>query len=398
MGPLKDEQKLLAAFPPELRLLTALVGRALGCSAAPLPTLTPTEWARLPELTAAHRVQPLAHAALKASPGLAPPDVRTRVKAEAERGWIQATMFSQELARIARLFADGDVPLLALKGPALGLQAYGSATARTMRDLDILIRPDDLARAREVLAAGGFLWEDPIARLAPERQELYVRDATDLQFRHARLGYGLELHVRPFFVPSLLPLSVAELMADRDTVLLGETPVPTLLPWRHLLYVAAHGAKHGWWRLHWLADFAAFVGRHPQWFSAPDAPGWGGVRALGLERTVGAAFRLSFLCFGLPPPADLPPDGARRLLVAHGIRALARGRQPSTVGEKWAETRHFLRLRPEAAYRRDVLRFRRQVAQDDLVRFPRLARVTALYAALRPLLWLRRQCRPRHSP
>ena len=402
-----DNQQMRNTFTPEMRLLMALVGRTLGYSDMPLPHLTPAEWERFPETAAAHRVQPLAYEALKTCSEAVPIEIMARMKGGAERRWIHATMLAQELGRVSRVLADHEIPMAALKGPALAAQAYGSGTARTMHDLDILICPSDFPRTLTVLEASGFLWEDPVRRLAPAAQEFYRQSATHLNFRHVRLGYLLEVHIRALLIPALLPIPVEELIAEAQLVCLAGMPVPTLSPWHHFLFVAAHGAKHGWWRLHWLADFAAFLQHYPEWFSRLGSEGspapesqtrWEMAGALGLSRVLHAAFRLSCLCFGTPLPDHACGGGSEtaavRAIVQHGVQSLARGRPPVTFWETQGWFLQFLRLRADPAYFSQVLSCYLQITQEDLLRFPLPAKLMILYPALRPWLWLIRKFAP----
>lgn len=379
---------------PELRFLTALVGQALGGSApASLPILTADEWARFSELATAHRVQPLAYQALKAGAATVPPDVMSRLQAEAQRCWIHSTMLAQELARISRLLGGEGIPLAAMKGPALAAQVYESVTARTMGDLDILVRPSDFARARALLEAGGFVWEETVAALPLFYQALYARQARHFTFRHRRLGYPLEVHVRASSGPAYFPIPVEELLADAQPVSVAGVDVPTLSLRHHFLFVAAHGAKHGWWRLQWVADFAAFSQRCPAWFHEASV-GDGLARAWGLQPVLDAAFDLSHRCFGAPRPGGGSSKASRGPLSQYGMRSLARGHPPETFSEKAEQTLHFLRLRSGPVYIREVFGFCWQVTPEDFARFPLPEKWTGLYPALRPWLWLARKIKP----
>ena len=172
--------------------------------------------------------------------------------------------------------------------------------------------------------------------------------------------------------------------------------MPTLSPRNHFLLVAAHGAKHGWWRLHWLADFAACC--RP---ALDGQNGWEAADALGLGRVLQAAFHLSSLCFGMPDPVAprrAGPDAAVRAIVSHGLRSLARGRPPETGRETADWFLQLLRLRTEPIYYRQVFAAYSQVTQEDLQRFPLPAGLMSLYPPLRPWLWLIRKIAPGPSP
>jgi len=389
----RNVRSLLGAYSLEMRLLMALVGHSLGGAPPAIPALTPTGWERLLELAAAHRVQPLAYAVLKAFPAEVPAEVISHLKSQRDQAWMHSKMLAQEIGRVSRLLTDGGIALVTLKGPALGAQVYGSSAARAMRDLDILIRPADFQKARSLLEANGFVWDETTALLTAEAQNVLARSVTHFEFRHFRLGYLLEVHLRAFSVSALLPISLNELFADAEWIDLEGVPVPTLSPWHHFLFVAAHGVKHGWHRLSWLADFAAFLTRYPDWFSEPDAAKdhRQQIRVLGLQRVLAASFWMSHLCFetSLPQSGNaLPP------LAAYGLQTLIRGRPPITAQEKFGELRQLLRIRADFAYRLSVLLSYLQITREDIVRFPLPKRLRNLYPVLHPLLWTLRKISP----
>ena len=402
------------AFSPEMQGLMGLVGRALGLPSALSLDADPAAWDRLLILASEHRVVPLVYSGLKAAPEIAVPvAAASRFAHQANGLWRRSLMFSQELARLSRLLARDGIEMAALKGPGLSVQAYGSEVARAMRDLDILIRPEDFRRAQMALEAGGFACEAPFSRLPKAYQDIYLRSATHISFQHAALGYCLEVHLRPMQVPFLLRICTETLLAAVCPVLIGGTAVPVLAPHHHFLYVAAHGAKHGWWRLLWLADFAAFqrASANPLLPSNTESA-QAASREQGLTRVLEAAETLCHLGFGSPLRARAFPDHnnqkvstnaaasgrSARAIVTHGRRCLERGRQPITYAGKWDELFNLLRLRSEASYRLAVAKLYWDLIPDDFDTLSLLAPaalrhslpaavMTYLIPALRPVLW-----------
>ena len=78
---------------------------------------------------------------------------------------IIATRQSEMASRFLQDFSRQGIDVILLKGADLRHRLYGDPAARPMDDLDVLINPEDLPRARSVLAAMGF-------RLAPEYVDL----------------------------------------------------------------------------------------------------------------------------------------------------------------------------------------------------------------------------------
>jgi hypothetical protein len=102
--------------------------------------------------------------------------------------------------------------------------------------------------------------------------------------------------------------------------------LPTL-PLRLLLpYLAVHGASSAWFRLKWLADFAALAARsEPRELSdiARQAP------RLGAGRTFAAALILANRLLGTRLPDELEADGATLRLVSLATRALRDPEEPT---------------------------------------------------------------------
>ena len=53
------------------------------------------------------------------------------------------------LGRLRRLFDDAGIRLLVLKGVVLSAQLYGDPGLRVLRDIDLLVDPDDFSQAGE---------------------------------------------------------------------------------------------------------------------------------------------------------------------------------------------------------------------------------------------------------
>lgn len=135
----------------ELRpLADALLGQVDADTLAALlasERLLPLLGARACEL-AGPRLPPAFHAAV------AQATMRTALAGEA-----QETL----TVHLARTLDDAGICALPLKGPLLGRAIHGQPGMRIGTDVDLLVHPDDLSRARDVLVARGY--EDAGARL-----------------------------------------------------------------------------------------------------------------------------------------------------------------------------------------------------------------------------------------
>ena len=100
------------------------------------------------------------------------------------------------LDRIERLFESERLPMVLLKGAALACSGYHDPSFRSMSDLDIWVRDEDMPRAVLGLRSLGFHQEPGL----PGRPDaLQRRSSGELIFRHAWGEHGLvELHYGAF--------------------------------------------------------------------------------------------------------------------------------------------------------------------------------------------------------
>ncbi len=148
--------------------------------------------------------------------------------------------------------AKRGVTLLPLKGVLFADVLYDDVGLRPMSDVDLAVRPSELAAASEVMTALGFV------RAQPPGKRFSPRHAHDLSFVD-RTGLVIELHHR--LVHELGVDADLEAMFARavTTDFLGaRRPVPDLSD--HLFFVLLHAATHGYYHsLIWLCDAALLL-------------------------------------------------------------------------------------------------------------------------------------------
>ena len=154
--------------------------------------------------------------------------------------------------------ADAGIPVLVMKGVLLSAQTTGSLTLRGGGDIDLLVRPDDVARAHAALVAAG--WDaheaSPPAPGAVwswtsrmRREYLFTGPPGELDL-HWRVG----LHHRP--IPEASTLLARAMTIDVDGV-----PVRTLSPSDALAAACVHVHLDRYARLRSLVDIVRLVRR-----------------------------------------------------------------------------------------------------------------------------------------
>ena len=183
-------------------------------------------------------------------------------------------VFTADLNRILDLLRQANLPVIPLRGPVLGHLLYGDAAAREYSDLDILVRREDFARAREVLLANFCTLQSP----DKITQDCAFRWGSEVSLRSPS-GTAIDVHweLGPAYYPYALP--VETIWNGLQTIPFEQRPTPFLRPECLLLSLCIHGAKHHWERLMWLCDVARLTTRVPiDWNAA-----WMKAAELGCE-------------------------------------------------------------------------------------------------------------------
>ena len=206
------------------------------------------DWDHFLQLAMYHRVYPTVYLKLKKlESGIIPPFVIQTLYQEYKINTYQMLKLSGEMENISELFMENNIRSLFLKGPVLALDLYGDVSFRTSKDLDILISINDLDKVEECLLKFGY-----------ERQEVVLPPfwkmrTKDLTYYHPQKRIFLEIHWR-LHSNSINEPSFEELWKRKRIMHL--TSYPVHFPGREdlFLYLIAHGARHGWFRLRWLLD------------------------------------------------------------------------------------------------------------------------------------------------
>jgi hypothetical protein len=208
------------------------------------------DWDRMTLAAGTHGVLPLVYRRLK-SAGDIPREALARMRAEFYGNSLNNLHLARELARLTGLLNARGIDAIAFKGPVLALEAWGDVALRQFNDLDLLVRPADAANAAEVLIAAGY-WPHSFDRKRPARS---IARRYEDEFIQPSSPWMIDLHweLNPANF-SYGPNSAA--IWDRARPIRVEgAEVLTLAPNDLVLFLAVHGARHGWINLGYICDF-----------------------------------------------------------------------------------------------------------------------------------------------
>jgi hypothetical protein len=314
----------------------------------------PLHWERILHLVDHHRVVPQVYGALSVLSHLVPAQQLDALRSRYRDNARKTLWFTAELVRIISHLESAGIKALPYKGPLLAKTLYGDVTQRQYSDLDVLILPADVARAKATLLELGDSCEPD---LRPSEEQAYigsgcgyvfhspgVRNLLDLQWRIVPRFYSIDFDVADFleradeisleavttqqplkkwtavswhsreaapdcsprrkpWVESATPPSPSG-AKDRLPSILGR-PMRTLCAEDLLLVLCVHSAKHVCVQLSWLCDIAQLTkSRQLDWNVIENE-----ARRLGIERIVSLNLLLAQKLLGL----SLPPTIQKRL-------------------------------------------------------------------------------------
>lgn len=205
------------------------------------------DWDKFIQLAIHHRVYPIIYLRLKNKMNKwVPQNVNSALYQKYKKNTFQMLKLSGEMEQVSDLFTENDIRLLFLKGPAIAAYLYGDISHRTSGDLDILIPINDIEKAEKLLLRSGY-----------ERMEaatpLWKIRYHHITYFHVEKGIQVEIHWR-LHPQSLKEPKFNELWTRKQKSNFTDHPVYFFGDEDLFLYLVAHGARHGWFRLRWLMD------------------------------------------------------------------------------------------------------------------------------------------------
>ncbi|MBD3923457.1 nucleotidyltransferase family protein [Nocardioides cavernae] len=198
-----------------------------------------------------------------------PGQARSELEAAAGRQHAGAVMLAADLALAIETLREANVRALAFKGVTLAAQAYGDFRTRGTGDLDLLVAPQDLARAHLALTKSG--WHPASGYPAPGPSwawRHFGRTGNELTFLGTHSDIDLHWHLVP--TRGTFP-DFDTLWSRRAAAVVAGHPTPTLSPYDALAHSAGHAAKDGWRWLRSLLDVHHLASQPSTW-SSVDRP------------------------------------------------------------------------------------------------------------------------------
>ena len=225
-----------------------------------LSTTNKLDWDYLLQLARRHAVVPLLYLNLaREVVDLIPPPFLAKLKLQYQQNAARNAVLTHELCQLIELLSEAGIEAIPYKGPALAQFAYGHPALRRFVDLDLIVRKQDVLRARDLLLDEGYTLS---RSLTPVQQDVLLRTQHNLQFARDNRRLLLELHWE--VAPHLFASSVQEneLWQNLTTITINSHELNALAAEDLLFSLCVHGSRHLWERLGWICDIAELIARH----------------------------------------------------------------------------------------------------------------------------------------
>ncbi len=299
-----------------------------------------------------------------------------------------------ELGRVAELFAAEGIQLCALKGPLLSQRLFGDVGLRTSRDIDLLVHPEVVSRAEELLVAVGYQRSFPTRSLTPHQWQIYLQHWRHFVYTHPERHVVLELHWALASTDLLSIQAHRQMLFRARPVKLAGAELYTLSEEDLPVNLLIHGSLHCWIRLKWLVDFVA-------WTRQATESDWEGLKTrmvdLGLQRLLVQGVLLANWLFDTPLPGPVQPliaaEPAARSMANHSLKFILNAQITDEEMEDVLAIRHiryWTSLKKDWRYKWNTL-VKYTVNPRDWMVLPLPDTLYPLYWLLRPFLRLKRE-------
>ena len=340
------------------------------------------------ETVARHRVAPQVHRALTEAGVSLPPDKAARLAQMAGLAARRSLNLAKESLFLQSIFDRAGLDAIFVKGTALALLMHRDVGMKDSWDIDLLVRPDRVDAACDLLIAEGYILNYP-TDLAPAAFKRFLDVAKECVFFHPARNIYLELHWK--LVDNPHELAGLDLR-HTQSVALGSGTLRTLADPELFAYLCVHGTRHSWARLKWIADVAAFLkGRRGDEIARLRDQ----AVAMGAGRAPDVALALCQSLFGRPlATTQLDAAGRYRVRAAHASLTHGGGvTEIAAYSKPWRMTwigRHLIGTTHKAF----LAELESNWAGDyDRVHIPLPQGLGFLYVVIRVPLWLWRKAR-----
>jgi hypothetical protein len=194
--------------------------------------LTEQDWIAINKKIYLHKIAPLVYHNLSQNNKLSnvPNSIARGLRSDYFQCSLNNTRTYHELSQILKSADSNGIPIIVLKGAALAGLVYTSHALRPMNDMDLLIKPEDIRKANDMLIQLG--WK---CKIQDELLEILNQQGADLEYVKNSM---IDLHTTLRELPSV------DLWANSKSVNIASLNMQILGYEDFLMHISLHIYKH----------------------------------------------------------------------------------------------------------------------------------------------------------
>jgi hypothetical protein len=358
-----------------------------------------TNWQEFLFWVVRHRINAMALENLtQAHPENVPSLVWEKLKQVKRRASLRIMQLLGQNINLSNAFAAQGIPYSILKGPVLSYQLFNRPDLRSTGDIDILIRPQEVERAEELILSSGYQRQIPAEPLTSKQRAMYLTHFHHFTYHNPQGLYLLEVHWALREHELISPQATDQIFQRLENISLASTRIKTLSPEDAFIFTLMQGTTDQWNCGKLFVDVLGWLRRSPDINWAQIAEIFQRER---LGRIAAQTFGLVQAIWGDATPAaiksTLPPHPEITPIATPAAQALFEKRPSVPIGRSLSRLKmlqYTLQLKPSWNYQRNII-FSLAQNSRDWHDFPLPDQLFFLYPLLRPFLWaVRRKTTP----
>lgn len=290
--------------------------------------------------------------------------------------------YTSILIKLNDLFQKKNIKYISFKGPLLSLELYDDIGFRNFRDLDILVEKENVEETKKIIEDLNFKNIYPRIPLSNQQIKVNYSISHHYHFTHNEKPIEIELHWNITNPQSFFGVITRDILSHSKSINISNRDVSYISTTENLVYQAAHGSIHQWYRLFWLKDFSELLLKYS---NDEIKNAWELSKKLKLEKCFLQACILSHLIYKIDLPDFLNSNINKNLIIIplNSIHINDLSQQGLKGKIKFVFYR--LQMKPDFKYYFELIyRLRTHLSDWELLKLPKY--LFFLYYPLRPFL------------
>lgn len=215
-------------------------------------SLPSIDWEKVVQTAIHHSLAPLFYIKSQQKGISLPDNVLKKIKVLYTNNTARNLIIYQELAKTIQNLQTADIPVIVLKGAYLSQRIYGHIGFRSMVDIDLLVKIEDLQKADHILRSSGY-------RSLEVKPEIWENNH-HFNYRIPESDLPLEVHWQLVNANIHISMDISEIWSRAEPILLSGEKCFALSIEDQLLYLCIHCGLHTQnLKLRMLLDIHEFI-------------------------------------------------------------------------------------------------------------------------------------------